>query len=664
MARKDCWRALVVCLVLGLGTVALYSPAFTFGFLNPSDALYVTANPHVNRGLTATGMGWAFQTAYAANWHPMTWLSHMVDCQVFGPKAGGHHAINVLLHALNSVLLFLLLRRMTGAFWRSAAVAAFFAWHPLNVESVAWISERKGVLSAFFWLLTLWAYVRYVELSKALSPMSKAYYLGALVCFALGLMAKPMLVTLPFVLLLLDWWPLGRLQLAAESGAGAPPPVRKRLALVVVEKIPFFLLAIASSVVTLIAAYRQVSVSITAQLPFRLRFVQAGVTCFRYLVKTVWPTDLGATYPLILHRPKVELIIIALVLVGISVFALRLWKLRPFWLVGWLWFLGVLFPVLNLAQAGAQPMADRYMYLPSIGLFILICWDACDLAQGWARGRVMLGGLCAAALAACCIATSFQLQYWKNEGTLVAHIAQPDYNYLAHANYAAYLMTHNQLAEAQAQCEKAIAIAPGFVAAQALLGEILRLQGKLDLAIETLRSALKANPDLMDAEIPLGRALLAKNRPTEAEAAFRTLLRNNPRNIEAYDWLGWTLLKEGKMADAMAEFNQSLALQPNQPITLNDLAWIFATSPRAELRNGAEAVHLATRACELTHNTQFVFLGTLAASYAEAGRFDDAVATAQKAHDLAAAENNTNGASRNLELLKLYQSHQPFHEKP
>ncbi|MGA2750815.1 MAG: tetratricopeptide repeat protein [Verrucomicrobiota bacterium] len=665
MARKDCWRVAAVCLVLGLGTVALYSPAFHFGFVNYDDQMYVTANGHVNRGLTAEGVRWAFQAGYAGNWHPMTWLSHIMDCQVFGPKAGGHHGTSVLLHALNSMLLFLVLRRMTGALWRSAAVGAFFAWHPLHVESVAWIAERKDVLSAFFWMLAMWAYVRYVEESKAPSPKARIYYLGTLVWFTLGLMSKPMVVTLPCVLLLLDWWPLGRWQSgqAAAGGEGEGPAGPGKLQLLT-EKIPFFVLSVGASIVTLVAVHREGAASAVARLPFKIRFVTAGVSYFRYLEKTVWPSDLGAMYPFVIHYPKWELICIALVLAGISAVAWQVRKARPFWLVGWLWYAGMLFPVMNLVAAGGQPMADRYMYLPSIGLLVLICWDAYDLAGRWRMGRVILGGLCGVGLAACCVTTSNQLQYWRNEGTLLSRVTQPETNFLGHANYAAYLMNHNQLKQAQAECDKAVSIVPKYGLVQGLLGNILMLEGKYDDAIATLRSAQRLDPSLAAIHVPLGRALLGKKRLEEAAGEFRLAIETEPRNYEAHDWLGRTLLAEGKTADGVAEFHKSLALQPNQVEVLNNLAWMLATNPRGELRNGAEAVQLARRACELTRDTQFIFLGTLAAAYAEAGRFDEAAATAQKAADLAAKEGNKAAASRNLELLQIYRSRQAFHQKP
>jgi tetratricopeptide (TPR) repeat protein len=676
MARKDCWRAIVVCLVLGLGTIALYSPAFAFHFVNYEDQVYVTANPHVNHGLHAEGLRWAFQTFYTGNWQPLTWLSHMVDCQIYGPKAGGHHATNVALHALSAVILFLALSRMTGGFWRSAAVAAFFAWHPLQVESVAWIAERKEVLSGLFWLLALGSYVHYAQNFKSKTNF-KLFYALAVVFFALGLMVRPMLVMLPCILLLIDWWPLGRLRFSAAPAEEKTAPAAPGIAFVLIEKIPFVLLSIASCIVAVRAGGHEVVPSLMGRMSFNHRLVTVGLSYFRYLEKIVWPSDLGSLYPIVFHLPKVELAAIALFLLGVTALALRLRKSRPYWLTGWLWFLAMLVPTLNLFHTNAQPMADRYMYLSSIGLFILICWEAADLASQWPAGRIVLGILCGLALAGCCVASSFQLQYWKNEGALLSRIAEPRLNYFGHANYASYLMAHNQLTEAQVEAETAAGILPDYAPFKALLGDIFFLEHKYDDAIEQFRLTQKLDPRLVGIHLLWGRALLAEKRVDAATSEFKTVINADPKNFEAHNLLGKTYMVLGKTSAAIEEFRASLALQPKQPELLNDLAWMLATNPNADLRNGVEAVKLAGQGCGLTHSTQPVLLGTLAAAYAEAGRFDDAVATAQQAHDVASARASAAEkanepaaaraeqalAARNLELLELYRSHKPFHEK-
>ncbi len=604
----------------------------------------------------------------------------MVDSQLFGAKAGGHHATNLFLHALNAVLLFSVLRRMTGAFWRSAAVAAFFAWHPLQVESVAWISERKDVLSGLFCLLALWAYVRYAEISKSRGTNSGLFYALALAFFAVGLTAKPMLVTLPCVLLLIDWWPMGRLRTGASAGAiaeapGSPPASVSSL---LIEKAPFFLLSLVSCVITVIAERREEATSIVAHLPFKARFITAVISYFHYIEKIVWPSDLGATYPFIFHLPKWQLGGIGLVLLGLTIVAVKVRTTRPYWLVGWLWFVGMLVPTLGLVFAGIQPMADRYMYLPSIGLLILICWDAYDMAGQWPSGRLVLGGLCAVALAGCCIASSLQLQYWRNEGKLLSRIAEPESNFMGHANYASYLMRRSEMAEAQAECEKAISIIPSYAVLHAEMGNILLAEGKFDEAIEKFRLVQKLEPRMVDIHLPWGRALLGKKNVEGAMAEFKTVISADPKNFEAYNYLGQTFAGIGRTGPAVEEYQRSLSLQPNQPDVLNNLAWIFATDPRPEFRNGTNAVKLATRAFVLSHGTQPIFLGTLAAAYAETGHFDDAAKTAQGAHDLAAAaaagaqkasqpavsRNLQSLADRELKLMELYKSHKPFRDQP
>ena len=672
MNQNDCRRTVVVCLLLGLGTIALYASALAFNFVSFEDQLYVLNNPHVNQGITAGGLGWAFQAGYAGNWHPLTWLSHMLDCQFFGLRPGGHHATSVLLHAVNAVLLFLVLRRMTKAFWRSAAVAALFAWHPLHVEAVAWVADRKDVLSAFFFILVLWAWVRYVEARKGASTpgegagkrCSTCFYMAALAFFALGLMSKPMVVTLPCVLLLLDWWPLGRLSVGpAAAGAEAPPPVARQVLRLVMEKIPFFVLSIGSSIVTVMAGRQEAAMSMVSRLPLKVRLVTAALACFRYLAKTFWPTDLGATYPYFVVHSRWETVIVALVLGGITILAICWRKTPPYWLFGWLWFLGMLVPVMNLAAVGGQPMADRYMYLPAIGLFVLICWEVYDLVSGSPNGQMILGGLCGAALAGSFVLSSLQLQYWRNEESLVSHVAMSDLNFAGHANYAAFLMRHKQLAKAEEECAKAVAIFPKYGALSVLEGGILLMEGKVAQSIDTLNGALKLDPGLVDARFPLGQALLAKRRPDEAAAQFNTILQREPRNFEAATWLGRTLLVEGRTADGLTAWEKSLTMQPNQPELLNDLAWIRATSPHPEVRNGPEAVKLASRACQLVGNKQPLLLGTLAASFAEAGRWDEAVTAAQKAHDLAAADGLKTLAATNLVLQELYRAHKPYREK-
>ena len=361
----------LICLALALVTFALYAPMLRHGFINLDDQQYITANDHVRAGLTWSGVVWAFKTSEAANWHPLTWISHMTDCQMFGLNAGGHHLVNLLFHIANTLLLFFWLNKLTGALGRSFFVAALFAWHPLHVESVAWAAERKDVLSAFFWMLALIAYARFANLSKVQSPKSKVFYILALFLFACGLMSKPMVVTLPFVLLLLDFWPLQRFPISDFRF-----PVFFRL---VLEKIPFFALAFASCLITYLVQKSGGATWSQAALPFHARIANALVAYVRYISKTFWPADLAVIYPYSRHWPAVLVGGAALVLAAWT--GLFLWRARrnPHLIVGWLWFLGTLVPAIGLVQVGSQSMADRYTYIPGIGLFIVIVWGANDL---------------------------------------------------------------------------------------------------------------------------------------------------------------------------------------------------------------------------------------------------------------------------------------------
>jgi protein O-mannosyl-transferase len=666
MTQKDGWRVLAVCLVLGLGTIGLYAPAFTFNFVNLDELL---TNPHLNKGL-AEAIRWAFQAGNGNISQPLPWLSHALDCQIYGLKPAGHHATSLLLHAFNATLVFLVLRQLTGAFWRSAVVAAFFAWHPLHVESVAWVAQRAGLLCAFFWLLTLWAYACYAEKLKAQSSAAataadkssnfKVFYVLSVVFFVLALMSNPMASTLPLVLLVLDWWPLGRLDATTDR------PVGKQALSLLLEKIPFFILSAASIVLTSMALSRNHLQTPMAWLPFRIRLVTAGMSCFHYLAASFWPSDLAENYPFVLHWPKWELIGAALMLLAVCVGAVRARNTRPYWLAGWLWFLFALLPMLNLVPVGAQPMADRHMYLPSIGLWMLVCWEAYDLAAVSHMGRKVLAGLCAVLLAACCGLSSLQLQAWKNEGTLLARIPKSNSNSAGHADYAAYLLRTGQLPQAQAEGEKAVGISPDSPVFPVLLGDIFLAENKVDAAKQKFQLALRLDPKAEAARMGLGRAFLAQKQAADAAEEFRTVCSHQPKNLEARLWLARTLRLQGKADSAVSEYRALLALKANQSETfnaLNELAWLLATYPQAEIRRGSEAVQMAKAACTLTQGREPAFLGTLAAALAETGDFDNAVKIGQSAHDEALAQGRKALAETNLQLITLYRAHKPFREK-
>jgi hypothetical protein len=455
------WLAPLVCLGLALAVLVVFLPATRHEFVNYDDLEYVTQNGHVQAGLMWESVAWALSSTQASNWHPLTWLSHMLDCQLYGLKAGGHHLTNLLLHAVNTLLLFLVLRQMTGATWRSAFVAALFGLHPLHVESVAWVAERKDVSSTLFWMLTLWTYALYVARgegggargeggasnlrsaqhatqitrpSSGLTQSATLHYSLALVCFALGLMAKPMLVTLPFVLLLLDYWPLGRLQ---RSTSNAQLPMIRRL---IYEKLPFFALALASSLVTFVVQRKGGAVSSLTTLSVGARIANAAVSYARYLGKTFWPDNLSVLYPHPGHWLVWQVAGAGLLLAGGTAGALALRRRRPYLPVGWLWYVGTLVPVIGLVQVGIQSMADRYMYVPAIGVFIMLAWGLWDLTAGWRGQRVALATGGAVALACCGAVTRSQVGYWTNSETLFRRAVQvTKKNYLAYNNLGYYL---------------------------------------------------------------------------------------------------------------------------------------------------------------------------------------------------------------------------------
>jgi hypothetical protein len=434
--RRQTW---MVCSLLAVGTLALYWPVHGFEFVDYDDPDYLLRVPEVQGGLSWWGLVWSVVDAHAANWHPLTWLSHMLDCQWFGLHAGAHHLVNALLHAANGALLFLALRKLTGAHWRSALVAALFVWHPLRVESVAWISERKDVLSGLFFMLTLWGYANFAEQSKVQSPNSKLWLRASLSFFVLGLLSKPMLVTLPGVLLLLDFWPLRRLQNVAP---------RKLL----VEKIPFFLWSAAFSVIAFLAQRQGGAVIPLKSLGVAARGEFVLTNCLGYLEKIFWPSDLAFLYLRPPGAPASAVALAAAVLTAVSVFALVNFRRRPYLITGWLWFLGMLLPVSGLVQVGLQSIADRYTYLPAIGICLMLAWGGHELCAALfpERPRKIVSGVVAAGVLAVCVLLSRQqLTYWRNTQTLMEHaLALDPNNYVAHSNLGVYFSRHGRTREA------------------------------------------------------------------------------------------------------------------------------------------------------------------------------------------------------------------------
>ncbi len=548
--------------LLALVTVSVYWPALSHDFVNYDDPLYVASNAHVQTGLTWENLKWAFCHPVVGNWHPLTMLSHMLDCQVYGSNPWGHHLTNVLLHAANTALVFLLLRGLTGTTWQSLMVAALFGLHPLHVESVAWVAERKDVLSTFLGLLCLMAYVRYAMESKAQSPKSNrgtsayGYYWAALIFFALGLMSKSMLVTLPFVLLLLDYWPLNRIR---DSGFGIRDFTRLLL-----EKTPFFALAAVMSVVTYAVQQHTGMMHSLENVPPGARAGNALISYCRYLGKLFWPVDLAVFYPYPAFWPRYQVLLAGGLLAGISAFAFVQRARFPYLLTGWLWFCGTLVPVIGLVQVGGQAMADRYSYIPSLGLFILVVWEAYELAKRWRHHELILGGVGCAAIILCMGLTRQQLSYWQNSETLYWHaLAVTENNYLAHHNLGIALFKQSRVDEAIGQYREALLLKPDYAEAHYDLGAALAANNQSDEAIVEFQKAIELEPDYAEARINLGTALGKAGQLDEAIGQYREALRLQPDNAELRYDLGTALGMKGRIDEAIVQFQEAIRLQPD-----------------------------------------------------------------------------------------------------
>ena len=779
--------------VLGVCSFLLLAVALVFGrtvqceMVNFDDDKYVYDNPQVTGGVTAHGIIWALTHSHSSNWHPVTWFSHMMDCQLYGLQPWGHHLGNVLLHAATAILLFLVLMQMTSDLWPSALVAAVFALHPLRVESVAWVAERKDVLSGMFFMLTVAAYVYYAR-----RPFSIARYLAVVVLFAVGLMAKPMLVTLPLVLVLLDYWPLGRWTATSAGHAGGTRPI--------VEKIPLAALAVASCVVTLLAQAHALASNLV--IPLQWRIANALFAYVVYLGQLFWPVGLAAYYPHpIGSLPAWKVACAAIVLLGITAGTLIARRRFPYLVVGWLWYLTMLLPVIGLVQVGDQAMADRYTYLPLIGPCIALAWGAAQACRRWPhRGWVcaITAGLVLMGLMLCAWR---QTAYWRDSETLWNRVlACTPENARTHSNLGAALQQRGENDDAMRHFQKALEINPGYLEAQNNLGNALNRSGRFDEAISHYLKALEISPDCAEVHLNLGNALIRTGRfdeaiahlrmalpslsgrselhynlgnallqtgrpieaideyrksldirpdyadainnlgaalgelgrPDEAITHYRKALAIEPRSEDAHNNLGNALAQKGQVAEAIAEYQMALEIRPGFADARNNLgailadhgrvdeaivqyrkvldvspecaaayhnlggalcrqgkldealaswregirrcpkdspllsvtAWQLATSPNASLRSGPEAVALAQRAVELTGGRSPEFLDVLAAAYAEAGRFPDALAIARQALSLASAQNNTALATSLRARIKLYEAGSPLRSKP
>jgi tetratricopeptide (TPR) repeat protein len=746
-----------VCVFLVGVTWLVFGQTLRHGFINYDDPVYVYENPVVASGLTLHGISWAFTHSYGANWHPLTWISHMLDCQFYGLKAGGHHFSNVLLHTIAVLLLFLLLLQMTGALWRSAFVATVFAIHPLHVESVAWVAERKDVLSGVFFMLTLMAYVRYAR-----GPTLGRYATMA-VLFACGLMAKPMLVTIPFILLLLDYWPLGRF---AQSSPMESRALRWRL---VLEKLPLLVFSVASSIATFIA--QQEAMNSFEQLPLALRINNALVSCLTYIWQLIWPVNLTVYYPHPSYQlPFWEIALAAMLLITITVVAAALPRKYPYLITGWLWYLVMLVPVIGVIQVGSQAHADRYTYLPQIGLCFALTWTIADLSRSWRSRRGILVAGATIALATLALSAWHQTSYWRESESLWRHalavnsnsdiannnlaeavfkkgrideailhyqrvlelrqdhkesyrretyynlgnallrkdkIDEAITNYRkalegsfkyepeAHSGLGDALLRKGQINEAIFHLEKFVQLRPDHAEAYYNLGNALLQKGRVDDAIAHFEKALKLNPVLAEAESNLGNALLRKGQIDEAMGHLQkavelnpdsdvtennfgyALLQNgrveeslahlqkaldiNPAYAPAHSNLANTLLQNGRVDEAVSHLRRALTIDPHDAQTQKDLAWVLATSPEARIRDGAKAVELAESANQKESGNPIIG-ATLAAAYAETGRFADAIKTAENALPLATNSGNMALVELLRAQIELYRSGLPYRD--
>jgi len=619
----------IVSVFLAVIVWTAFGRALNHGFVGYDDQNYVLRNPRVTNGLTLDGIQWAFTHVHATNWHPLTTISHMLDCQLYGLQPWGHHLTNILLQATAAILLFLALRELSGDPWPSLFVAAIFAVHPLRVESVAWVSERKDVLSGVFFMLTLWAYARYAR-SDARSSFR---YITVVVFFALGLMCKPTLVTLPFVLLLLDYWPLGRVRPSSSRGHGV---TRDRWLWLVVEKLPLFALSAVSCVATLLAQKQALEESVKA--PLGERVGNALISYVVYVGQMIWPAHLAVLYPYPEGYLKVTQAILALLVLLLISVAFLLWRRKyPFLLIGWLWYLGMLVPVIGIIQVGSQVRADRYTYLPQIGLYLLVAWGAMELFHRWRRSREVLAAAAMFIIMALITRSYLQTSYWRDTETLWKHaIANTSNNYIAHTNLAQTLSQSGRFAEAIAECREALKIKPDFAAAHNNLGTALQDKQSgdgasgdyraVDEAIEHYRKALQIKPDFTQAHSNLGNALLQTGRTDEAIAQFQKTLELEPNDAEAEFSLGNAFLQKREVNEAIAHYRKAVEIRPDYAQARNHLGNAFVAEGKYSeaIANYEAALSIRPDYSEAHHNMACV-LATIGKTDKALEQFNEAL---------------------------------------
>jgi protein O-mannosyl-transferase len=661
-------QAVVVCLSLTAITWLVFRQTLRHDFVNFDDHVYVYDNPLVTRGLTINGLVGAFTHAHARNWHPLTTISHMLDCQLYGLNAGGHHFTNLLLHTIAVLLLFRVLRVTTKALWPSAFVAALFAIHPLHVESVAWVSERKDVLSAVFFMLTLAAYVRYGR-----APSPGRYFIVALM-FTLGLMSKPMLVTVPFVLLLFDYWPLRRFDNVPllKSSGGVVGWLNRRPNYLFLEKTPLLVLSGLSCLVTI--RVQDPATGLLEQLPFTWRLNNALLSYIEYVRQTFWPARLAVFYPHPNNALSIWQVTVATTfLLALSAIAILLRKKRPYVLAGWFWYIGMLVPVIGIVQIGEQGHADRYTYLPHIGLFLLIVWTAADFSTAWRLRRAYLWLVATTTIAVLSYGAAVQTSFWKNSEELWNRtLSVTSNNDFAHNNLGFLYLRRGELDKAISHFETALKIRSGSsqtrynlgtALVQTNLANALAREGRPEEAVMHYEEAIKLRPDYGDAYYNFGSVLFQQGRIDDAIAQWRKALAIQPDDAEAHTSLGNAFLQKGWPEKAIVHYQKALEIDPREVNACNNMAWVLATSSDPSIRNGAMAVSLAEQAVEVSGGKDAIFFRTLAASYGESGKFADAIATAEKGRKIAISRGDSQLA-RTLERdIALYRANTPLQQR-
>ena len=715
-----------ICAVLAGITWLVFGQTVAHQFVTYDDPQHVYENAKVAAGLSPESVLWAFTHTVGGNWHPLTVISHMLDCQLYGLKPAEHHFTNVLLHTIAAILLFLVLRRMTGTLWQSAFVVALFAIHPLHVESVAWISERKDLLSAVFFMLTLGAYIRYVHTRSFTS------YLLVLLMFAFGLMSKPMLVTVPFVLLLLDYWPLKRFapELPVKRDQQRRVENRESIRRILLEKIPLLLFSFASCAATLLA--QRHFIDPIGHLTLINRFSNAAVATVIYLRQLVWPFGLSVFYPHPRHNLSVlQVLVAALFLIAVSAAAFMCRRRNPYFLTGWFWFLGMLVPVSGIIQVGEQAHADRYMYLPQIGLYILVTWFVADTVSSWRHRRILLATAMASSIALLTYLAWKQTSCWRDGRAIWTHaLAVDPQNDMAHIslcdldlrenrlddavfhartaleirpdsadahsrlgvalsasgqneearihfqkalethqirprvhyNIATLLLNSGHLDEAIAEFNKELQIQPEFVEAHNNLGIALTSKGELDGALAHFQKALELDPHLPKVHHNIAMILLRQGQLDQAIAHLQKELQVNPVSAEAHNDLGIAWSQEGRIDQAINEWQKTLEVQPDNLNAYCNLVWVFATFPDDTIRSGAKAVALGERALKLSGKKDPRIYRLLAAAYAENHQFDKAIETAQRGSELATKQGNYAAANALESNIDLYRKSLPLRD--